>query len=136
VPDRPGIAAQVFGTVADHGIVVDMIVQNVSRDAMTDISFTVPRGDRPTVVSTLEEVAKTIGAESVTYDDRIAKVSIVGVGMRSHSGVAARMFRALSREGVNIHMISTSEIAVSCVIEDKYVELAVRALHDAFELAA
>jgi aspartate kinase len=136
VPDRPGIAAQVFGTVGDHGIVVDMIVQNVSRDGMTDISFTVPRGDRPTVVATLEDVAKKIGAESVTYDDRIAKVSIVGVGMRSHSGVAARMFRALSREGVNIHMISTSEIAVSCVIEDKYVELAVRALHDAFELAA
>jgi aspartate kinase len=136
VPDRPGIAAQVFGTVADHGIVVDMIVQNVSRDGMTDISFTVPRGDRPTVVGTLEEIAKKIGAESVTSDDRIAKVSIVGVGMRSHSGVAARMFRALSREGVNIHMISTSEIAVSCVIEDKYVELAVRALHDAFELAA
>jgi aspartate kinase len=135
VPDRPGIAAQVFGTVSDHGIVVDMIVQNVSRDGLSDISFTVPRADRPTVVATLEEVAKKIGAESVTYDDRIAKVSIVGVGMRSHSGVAARMFRALSREGVNIHMISTSEIAVSCVIEDKYTELAVRALHDTFELA-
>jgi len=135
VPDRPGIAAQVFGTVSDHGIVVDMIVQNVSRDGLSDISFTVPRGDRPTVVATLEDVATKIGAESVTYDDRIAKVSIVGVGMRSHSGVAARMFRALSREGVNIHMISTSEIAVSCVIEDKYVELAVRALHDTFELA-
>jgi aspartate kinase len=135
VPDRPGIAAQVFGTVSDHGIVVDMIVQNVSRDGMSDISFTVPRPDRPTVVATLEEIAKKIGAESVTYDDRIAKVSIVGVGMRSHSGVAARMFRALSQEGVNIHMISTSEIAVSCVIEDKYTELAVRALHDSFELA-
>jgi aspartate kinase len=135
VPDRPGIAAQVFGTVSDHGIVVDMIVQNVSRDGMSDISFTVPRSDRPTVVATLEAVAKKIGAESVTYDDRIAKVSIVGVGMRSHSGVAAQMFRALSREGVNIHMISTSEIAVSCVIEDKYTELAVRALHDSFELA-
>ena len=135
VPDRPGIAAQVFGTVSDHGIVVDMIVQNVSRDGLSDISFTVPRPDRPTVVTTLEEVAKKIGAESVTYDDRIAKVSIIGVGMRSHSGVAARMFRALSREGVNIHMISTSEIAVSCVIEDKYTELAVRALHDTFELA-
>ncbi|HWC02970.1 MAG TPA: aspartate kinase [Methylomirabilota bacterium] len=135
VPDRPGIAAQVFGAVGDHGIVVDMIVQNVSRDGLSDISFTVPRADRPTVVATLEEVAGKIGAESVTYDDRIAKVSIVGVGMRSHSGVAARMFRALSREGVNIHMISTSEIAVSCVIEDKYTELAVRALHDTFELA-
>ena len=135
VPDRPGIAAQVFGTVSDHGIVVDMIVQNVSRDGHSDISFTVPRPDRPTVVATLEGVAQKIGAESVTYDDRIAKVYIVGVGMRSHSGVAARMFRALSRENVNIHMISTSEIAVSCVIEDKYTELAVRALHDTFELA-
>jgi len=136
VPDRPGIAAQVFGTVSDHGIVVDMIVQNVSRDGISDISFTVPRPDRPTVVATLEAVAKKIGAESVTYDDRIAKVSIIGVGMRSHSGVAAQMFRALSREGVNIHMISTSEIAVSCVIEDKYTELAVRALHDVFALGA
>ena len=135
VPDRPGIAAQVFGAVSDHGIVVDMIVQNVSRDGHSDISFTVPRPDRPTVVATLEGVAQKIGAETVTYDDRIAKVSIVGVGMRSHSGVAARMFRALSRENVNIHMISTSEIAVSCVIEDKYTELAVRALHDTFELA-
>ena len=135
VPDRPGIAAQVFGAVSDHGIVVDMIVQNVSRDGHSDISFTVPRPDRPTVVATLEGVAQRIGAETVTYDDRIAKVSIVGVGMRSHSGVAARMFRALSRENVNIHMISTSEIAVSCVIEDKYTELAVRALHDTFELA-
>ncbi|HEY7141615.1 MAG TPA: aspartate kinase [Methylomirabilota bacterium] len=135
VPDRPGVAAQVFGAVSDHGIVVDMIVQNVSRDGHSDISFTVPRPDRPTVVTTLETVAKKIGAESVTYDDRIAKVSIIGVGMRSHSGVAARMFQALSREGVNIHMISTSEIAVSCVIEDKYTELAVRALHDTFELA-
>ena len=136
VPDRPGIAAQVFGAVSDHGIVVDMIVQNVSRDGHSDISFTVPRPDRPTVVATLEGVAQKIGAETVTYDDRIAKVSIVGVGMRSHSGVAARMFRALSRENVNIHMISTSEIAVSCVIEDKYTELAVRALHDTFELAS
>ena len=135
VPDRPGIAAQVFGAVSDHGIVVDMIVQNVSRDGHSDISFSVPRPDRPTGVATLEGVAQKIGAETVTYDDRIAKVSIVGVGMRSHSGVAARMFRALSSENVNIHMISTSEIAVSCVIEDKYTELAVRALHDTFELA-
>jgi aspartate kinase len=136
VPDRPGIAAQVFGAVADHGIVVDMIVQNVSRAGLTDISFTVPRDDRPKVVATLEEIGRRIGAEGVTADDRIAKVSIVGVGMRSHSGVAARMFRTLSGEGINIQMISTSEIAVSCVIEDKYTELAVRALHDAFDLAA
>jgi len=135
VPDRPGIAAQVFGAVADHGIVVDMIVQNVSRDGNSDISFTVPRADRAKVVRTLEEVGSRVGAESVVHDDRIAKVSIVGVGMRSHSGVAARMFHALSAEGINIQMISTSEIAVSCVIEDKYTELAVRALHETFALA-
>ncbi len=136
VPDRPGIAAQVFGAVADHGIVVDMIVQNISRDGYTDISFTLPRADREKVVTVLSEVARRIGAEGVAHDDRIAKVSIVGVGMRSHSGVAARMFQTLSREGINIQMISTSEIAVSCVIEDKYTELAVRALHDGFELAS
>jgi aspartate kinase len=134
VPDRPGIAAQVFGAVADHGIVVDMIVQNISRDGDTDISFTLPRADREKAVRTLTEVGQRIGAEGVVSDERIAKVSIVGVGMRSHSGVAARMFRALSAEGVNIQMISTSEIAVSCVVEDKYTELAVRALHDAFGL--
>jgi aspartate kinase len=135
VPDRPGIAARVFGAVADHGIVVDMIVQNIGRDGSTDISFTLPRTDRPKATDVLAEVARQIGSEGVTHDDRIAKVSIVGVGMRSHSGVAARMFQTLSREGINIQMISTSEIAVSCVIEDKYTELAVRALHDAFELA-
>ncbi|MGH7267376.1 MAG: aspartate kinase [Candidatus Rokuibacteriota bacterium] len=135
VPDRPGIAAQVFGAVADQGVVVDMIVQNISRDGYTDISFTLARADREKAVGVLSEVARRIGAEGVTHDDRIAKVSIVGVGMRSHSGVAARMFQTLSREGINILMISTSEIAVSCVIEDKYTELAVRALHDAFQLA-
>jgi aspartate kinase len=134
VPDRPGIAAQVFSAVAEHGIVVDMIVQNISRDGDTDISFTLPRTDRDRAVRTLSEVARRIGAEGVIADERIAKVSIVGVGMRSHSGVAARMFGALSAEGVNIQMISTSEIAVSCVIEDKYTEPAVRALHDAFQL--
>jgi aspartate kinase len=136
VPDRPGIAAQVFGTVADHGIVVDMIVQNISRDGYTDISFTLARTDRAKAVDVLSAVAGRIGAEGVAHDDRIAKVSIVGVGMRSHSGVASRMFQTLSRESINIQMISTSEIAVSCVIEDKYTELAVRALHEAFELAA
>jgi aspartate kinase len=136
VPDRPGIAAQVFGGVADHGIVVDMIVQNISRDGYTDISFTLPRTDREKAVQVLEDVARRVSAEGVAHDDRIAKVSIVGVGMRSHSGVAARMFRTLSGEGINIQMISTSEIAVSCVIEDKYTELAIRALHETFELAA
>jgi aspartate kinase len=135
VPDRPGIASQVFGGLGAHNIVVDMIVQNISRDGLTDISFTLPRADRQRAESVLGGVAKAVGAEGVTADDRIAKVSIVGVGMRSLAGVAARVFATLAKEGINIQMISTSEIAVSCVIEDKYTELAVRALHDAFELA-
>jgi aspartate kinase len=134
VPDRPGIAARVFGAMGEQNIVVDMIVQNISRDGFTDISFTLPRADRRRAEELLAAVAREIGAEGVTADDRVAKVSIVGVGMRSHAGVAARMFATLSAEGVNIQMISTSEIAVSCVIDDKYTELAVRALHDAFAL--
>src|SRR5262245_57617046 len=134
VPDRPGIAAQVFGAVAARSIVVDMIVQNISRDGYTDISFTLPRGDHARAASALEDIARQVGAAGIAYDERVAKVSIVGVGMRSHSGVAARMFGTLAGEGINIQMISTSEIAVSCVIEEKYAELAVRALHDAFAL--
>jgi aspartate kinase len=134
VPDRPGIAAQVFGAIADKGIVVDMIVQNISRDGYTDMSFTVPRGDYARAVTALDAMAKKVGAQGLVHDERVAKVSILGVGMRSHSGVAARMFAVLAREGINIQMISTSEIAISCVIEDKYAELAVRALHDDFEL--
>ncbi|OLC33304.1 MAG: aspartate kinase [Candidatus Rokubacteria bacterium 13_1_40CM_4_69_5] len=134
VPDRPGIAAQVFGAIAEKNIVVDMIVQNISRDGYTDMSFTLPRGDHTRAVAVLEDVARTVRAQGIVHDQRVAKVSIVGVGMRSHSGVAARMFATLAREGINIQMISTSEIAVSCVIEDKYAELAVRALHEAFEL--
>jgi aspartate kinase len=134
VPDRPGIAAQVFGAIAERNIVVDMIVQNISRDGYTDMSFTLPRGDHQKAVGALEDVAGKIGALGVVHDERVAKVSIVGVGMRSHSGVASRMFGVLAKEGVNIQMISTSEIAISCVIEDKYTELAVRALHDAFEV--
>jgi aspartate kinase len=134
VPDRPGIAAQVFGAVAARNIVVDMIVQNISRDGYTDISFTVPRGDHAMASAALEEIARQVGASGIARDERVAKVSIVGVGMRSHSGVASHMFGALSKEGINIQMISTSEIAVSCVIEEKYAELAVRALHDAFAL--
>jgi aspartate kinase len=134
VPDRPGIASRVFGAIAARNIVVDMIVQNISRDGYTDMSFTLPRGDDARAASVLEEVAREVGAQGVLRDERVAKVSIVGVGMRSHAGVAARMFAALAREGINIQMISTSEIAVSCVIEDKYAELAVRALHDDFAL--
>jgi aspartate kinase len=136
VPDRPGIAGQVFGAIAERNIVVDMIVQNISRDGYTDMSFTVPRGDYARAVAALEDVARTIGAQGVVHDERVAKVSIVGVGERSHSGVAARMFQTLSAEGINIQMISTSEIAISCVIEDKYTELAVRALHETFEVGA
>ncbi len=134
VPDRPGIASQVFGALAARSIVVDMIVQNISRDGYTDMSFTLARGDHPRALEALEETARGIGAQGVVHDARVAKVSIVGVGMRSHSGVAARMFETLAREGINIQMISTSEIAISCVIEDKYAELAVRALHDVFEV--
>jgi aspartate kinase len=135
VADRPGIAAKLFGSVAEAGIVVDMIVQNISQDGTTDISFTVPKADYPKAMEIVSAVAKEIGAQHVVGDDRIAKVSIVGVGMRTHSGVAARMFEAMARENINIMMISTSEIKVSCVIEAKYAELAVRVLHEAFGLA-
>ena len=134
VPDRPGIAARVFGAIAASNIVVDMIVQNISQDGYTDMSFTVPRGDHARAVAELNDVVRDIGARGIVHNDRVAKVSIVGVGMRSHSGVASMMFATLAREGINIQMISTSEIAVSCVIEDKYAELAVRSLHDAFEV--
>lgn len=135
VVDRPGIAAKLFGRVAEAGIVVDMIVQNISQDGHTDISFTVPRADFHKAMELVDGLAREIGADQIRGDDRIAKVSMVGVGMRTHSGVAARMFAALAKESINIMMISTSEIKVSCVIEEKYTELAVRVLHDAFELA-
>ncbi|RMG57372.1 MAG: aspartate kinase [Deltaproteobacteria bacterium] len=134
VPDRPGIAAKIFKPIADAGINVDMIVQNVSLEGFTDLTFTVPKTDYKKTMLLIEKVAQEIGAERVQGDDKIAKVSIVGVGMRSHPGVAAKMFRTLASENINILMISTSEIKVSCVIEEKYTELAVRVLHDAFEL--
>ncbi len=134
VVDRPGIAAKLFGRVAEAGIVVDMIVQNISQDGHTDISFTVPRSDFHKAKELVEGVAREIGANQILGDDRIAKVSIVGVGIRTHSGVAAKMFAALAAEKVNIMMISTSEIKVSCVIEEQYTELAVRVLHDTFQL--
>lgn len=134
VPDRPGVAARIFGPVAEANINVDMIIQNVSQASLTDISFTVPRVDLPKAVSLVQRIAKDIEAKSVAVTEAIAKVSLVGVGMRSHSGVAARMFDVLSREGINIMMISTSEIKISCVIDEKYLELAMRALHGAFGL--
>ena len=136
VPDRPGIAAKIFGPVAQANIVVDMIIQNVSQASLTDISFTVPRADLAKAVDLVQRIAKEIDAKSVTVTEAIAKVSLVGVGMRSHSGVAAKMFEVLSREGINIMMISTSEIKISCVVEEKYMELAMRALHSAFGLDA
>ncbi|MFO0775473.1 MAG: aspartate kinase [Nitrospiraceae bacterium] len=136
VPDHPGVAALVFGGVAQGQIIVDMIIQNVSQAGLTDISFTVPRVDLAKSMETIERVASEVGAKSVAVTESIAKVSLVGVGMRSHSGVAAKMFEVLSRERINIMMISTSEIKISCVIEEKYMELAMRALHSAFELDA
>ncbi|MBI5558801.1 MAG: aspartate kinase [Deltaproteobacteria bacterium] len=134
VPDTPGIASRIFNPISDAGIVVDMIIQNTRAGDMTDMTFTVPRTDYEKAMRIMKKTAAEIGAESVTGDPKIAKVSIVGVGMRNHSGIATTMFHILSRENINILMISTSEIKISCVIEEKYTELAVRALHDAFEL--
>jgi len=134
VPDKPGIAARIFGPVAESHINVDMIIQNMSQAALTDLSFTVPRADLKKAVPLIQAVAKDIEAKSVSVTESIAKVSLIGVGMRSHSGVAAKMFEVLSREGINIMMISTSEIKISCVIDEKYLELAMRALHSAFDL--
>lgn len=135
VPDRPGIAAKLFKGIADASIVVDMIVQNVSGDGKaTDISFTVPKTDSKKALKLTQDIAKDLGAKRVTSRDDIAKISIVGVGMRTHSGVAAKMFETLAGHKINIMMISTSEIKVSCIIDVKYTELAVRVLHEAFEL--
>lgn len=134
VPDKPGIASRIFNPISDAGIVVDMIIQNTREGEMTDMTFTVPRTDYDRAMLIVEKIAKEIGAESVTGDQKIAKVSIVGVGMRNHSGIATTMFHILARENINILMISTSEIKISCIIDEKYTELAVRALHDAFEL--
>lgn len=134
VPDRPGIAARLFTPLGDEGIIVDMIVQNISTEGYTDMTFTVPRTDFKKAIRITEQVAKEMGARGVISDDKIAKVSLVGLGMKTHSGVASRMFSSLAREGINIIMISTSEIKISCVIEEKYAELAVRTLHDAFNL--
>jgi aspartate kinase len=134
VPDRPGIAARLFTPLAQHNIVVDMIIQNASIEGYTDLTFTVSRKDIKKSYEIIEEVAKEIGAKKIEIDNDVTKVSIIGVGMISHSGVAAKMFSALSGEGINILMISTSEIKISCVIQAKYTELAVSALHDAFGL--
>jgi aspartate kinase len=135
VPDKPGIAAKIFGPIAESNINVDMIIQNISTDEHTDLTFTVPRTDLSQALDIVGPIGKEIGAADIVTDDHVAKVSIVGTGMRSHSGIASKMFAALAGEGINIMMISTSEIKVSCVIESKYTELAVRVLHEAFDLS-
>jgi len=134
VPDKPGIAARIFNTISDSNVVVDMIIQNIGEGGLTDMSFTVPKTDAKRILEVMKKVVAEIGAKSVNTKEDVAKISIVGVGMRSHSGVAAKMFSALAKEGINIMMISTSEIKISCVIDVKYTELAVRVLHEAFEM--
>jgi aspartate kinase len=134
VPDRPGIAARLFTPLAEHNIVVDMIIQNASIEGFTDMTFTVSRKDIKEATKLVEEAGRDIGAARVEVDDNVAKISIVGVGMVSHSGVAAKMFATLAHEGINILMISTSDIKISCVVQGKYTELAVMVLHDAFAL--
>ena len=134
VPDTPGMASLILGAVADANIEVDMIIQNVGSAGTTDFSFTVPRSDYQNTLDILHEVQKTIGAREVCGDDTVCKVSIVGMGMRSHVGIASTMFRTLAKENINIQMISTSEIKVSVLIDEKYLELATRVLHQVFEL--
>lgn len=134
VPDKPGIAAQIFGPIGEKGIVVDMIIQTARPDEKADLTFTVPRTDYKEALKIINGVAQKLGAEKVEGDNHIAKVSIVGAGMKTHPGVATKMFETLAKHGINIMMISTSEIKISCVIDEKYTELAVRALHEAFNL--
>lgn len=134
VPDLPGAAYQILGPVAEANVEVDMVVQNVGTDGTTDFTFTVHRNEYQKTLSVVQKVADEIGARQVLGDDKIVKVSVVGVGMRSHAGVAAKMFSSMAKEGINIQMISTSEIKISIVVDEKYLELAVRALHTAFDL--
>ena len=134
VPDLPGVAHKILGPIADANIEVDMIVQNIADDASTDFTFTVHRNEYLRAKTILEQTCSELGARKVTGDDTIVKVSIVGVGMRSHAGIASTMFKTLADEGINIRMIATSEIKISVVVDEKYLELAVRALHSAFEL--
>ena len=134
VPDLPGVAFKILGPIADANIEVDMIIQNIADDATTDFTFTVDRKDYQRALALLEQTCADLGARKVTGDNTIVKVSIVGVGMRSHAGIASTMFKTLAEEGINIRMIATSEIKISVVVDEKYLELAVRALHAAFEL--
>ncbi len=134
VPDKPGVAAKIFGPIGEAGIVVDMIIQTGRPDGKADLTFTVPRTDFKQALEIVKKVCDELGVERIEGDDKIAKVSIIGAGMRTHSGVATKMFETLAKHGINIMMISTSEIKISCVIDEKYTELAVRALHEAFNL--
>ena len=136
VPDQPGIASKILGPIASKNIEVDMIIQNTGHDGTTDFTFTVHRNDYKNALSILEETANQLGAREVSGDDKIAKIAVVGVGMRSHAGIASTMFETLANENINICMISTSEIKISVVVDEKYLELGVRALHTAFDLAA
>ena len=134
VPDRPGVASHIVGPVGKANIEVDMIIQNIGADGTTDFTFTVHRNDYDRALSILEETARELGAREVSGDNKIVKLSLVGVGMRSHAGIASTMFETLANEGINIRMISTSEIKISVVVDEKYLELGVRALHSAFNL--
>ncbi|MGE0810695.1 MAG: aspartate kinase [Immundisolibacter sp.] len=135
IPDRPGVASAIFGPIAKANVEIDVIVQSIGQDGLTTMSFTVHRNDYAQAMALLAGVVADLGARSVGGDDKITKISLVGVGMRSHAGVAATMFEALSAEGINIRMVSTSEIKISVIIDEKYLELAVRTLHEAFGLA-
>jgi aspartate kinase len=134
VPDRPGVASNILGPIADANIEVDMILQNMGADGTTDFTFTVHRNDFDMAMSKLEGISTELGARAIEGDKKIVKISVVGVGMRSHAGIASRMFAALAAEGINILMISTSEIKISVVVDEKYSELGVRTLHSEFEL--
>jgi aspartate kinase len=134
VPDKPGVAASLFTPLSEHNISVDMIIQNASADGFTDLTFTVSKKEMKEAQKIVDATAKAVGAKKVEVDDDVAKVSIIGVGMVSHSGVAAKMFKTMANESINIMMISTSEIKISCIIQRKYTELAITVLHDAFGL--
>jgi aspartate kinase len=134
VPDQPGVAYRILGPIGEANIEIDMIVQNVGADDTTDFTFTIHRNDYDKALSILKKTAEELGAREVNGDDKIVKISLVGVGMRSHAGIASTMFGALAKEGINIRMISTSEIKISVVVDEKYLELGVRALHSAFNL--
>jgi aspartate kinase len=134
VPDHPGVASQILGPIAAQNIEVDMIIQNTGQDATTDFTFTVHRNDYKKALAILQNTANELSAREVNGDDKIAKISVVGVGMRSHAGIASTMFEALAADNINICMISTSEIKISVVVDEKYLELGVRTLHKAFKL--